>query len=114
MPDQREPDLRTIVTPVDLHTPRLELRADYFPLPIDLELLQTHYQQSQILSADPLVLKITGAAHVVVLRFGAVVFWQCNDTIFSKILEEIRQLPGMPPHNSEVRDDIVILVDQPE
>jgi uncharacterized Rmd1/YagE family protein len=106
--------LGTIVTPVPTDTSRLELRADYFKSAIDLDLLRTHYPPSQILSADPLVLKMTGDAHVVVLRFGAVVFWQCDDGVCAEVLRKIQQLPGMSPPISEVRDVISVLVDQSE
>src|SRR5262245_33836657 len=105
---------RTKGTPVRVDTSRLELRADYFASPIDLELLQTRYPPAQVLSADPLVLKISRNAHVVVFRFGAVVCWQCDRAMCIKVLEEIQQLPEMNPPVTEVRDGMLVLVDQSE
>ena len=113
--DTDVPDvLETVVTPVSINALRVKLRADYFKSPIDLDLLQTHYQTSQVLSPDPLVLKITDNAHVAVLRFGAVVFWQCDGATCAKVLAEIQQLPEMSPPTRDIRDVHLILVDQPE
>jgi uncharacterized Rmd1/YagE family protein len=106
--------LGTITTPVQIDTLRLELRADYFPTPIDLDLLASRYGTAQVLHADPLVLKINGNAHAVILRFGAVVFWQCDDAAIAKIVATIQQLPEMRPPYREGSDKIVVLVDRPE
>src|SRR5437868_1907097 len=93
--------LGTITTPVNIDAPRLELRADYFSTLIPLATLQARYTPAQVLNSDPLVLKISGNSHVVVLSFGAVVFWQCDELVCSKVLETIQQLPSMKPPNPE-------------
>lgn len=115
MTDPSELDvLGTITTPVSIDTVRLEVRADYFSSPIALESLKAHYPPSQILSEDPLILKINRNAHVAVLCFGAVVFWQCDEAICTKVLGEVLRFPGMTPPNWDLRDQILVLVDQPE
>jgi len=92
----------------------LELRADYYSSPIDLGVLKARYPPFQVLSADPLVLSLSKSAHVVVLRFGAVVFWQCEDSECADILEEIQLVTKLDPPAREVRDALVVLVDQAE
>src|SRR5262249_52180126 len=82
--------------------------------PIDLGVLQARYPPFQVLSADPLVLSLSRSAHVVVLRFGAVVFWQCEDAECADMLEEIQLVMKLDPPASGVRDALVVLVDQPE
>src|SRR6185369_8936274 len=76
--------------------------------------LRAHYLPSQVLHADPLVVKIAGNAHMVVLRFGALVFWQCSEAICSKLLEDIERLLHLGPPASEVRDALRIVVEQAE
>jgi uncharacterized Rmd1/YagE family protein len=49
-----------------------------------------------------------------VLHFGAVVFWQCPKPVCVAVLEKIQQVMKMDPPRSEVRDDLVVLVGQPE
>lgn len=104
----------TIVTPVRVNAPRLEARAEYFASPIDLEQLQARYAQSQVQGADPLLLKLSGDAHVVAFRFGAVVFWQCEDDLRASTLAEVQPLAGGKPPVPDVRDTVLVLVDQPE
>jgi uncharacterized Rmd1/YagE family protein len=104
----------TVVTPVSIDTSRLEVRSEYFRSPIPLELLQAKFSESQILCSEPLVLKFTGSAHVVILGFGAVVYWQCNDAIASMIADEIDRLPGLAQNRSDVRDAVTVLVNQKE
>src|SRR5262245_38425733 len=104
----------TVFTPVSSDACKLELRAYYFPSPIDLNRVQTHYLPFQVLSADPLVLLMPGNAHVVVLRFGAVVFWRCAKAVCDNVLETIQHLMRMNPPDSKVQDTLVVLVKQPE
>src|SRR5687767_11020311 len=89
----------TVFTPVRIDTRKLALRAVYFQSPIDLNLLQTHYPSSKVLSADPLILNVGADAHVVVLGFGAVVFWQCNGLVRANVLKEIQRVLKMDPPN---------------
>lgn len=102
------------LTPLESSIPRLSVRAIHFESPIDLDVLQGHYPSSQVLSADPLVLGLPGHAHVVVLRFGTVVFWNCNGFQSAKVLERIQQVMKVPPPNCEVRESAVVLLDQAE
>ncbi|HJZ94589.1 MAG TPA: RMD1 family protein [Gemmataceae bacterium] len=106
--------LGTIVTPVSIETSRLEVRAEYFNSPIDLDLLRARYRPYQVLSADPLVLKLAGNAHVVVLRFGAVVFWDCDGVTRAEVLGEVRRLPDMGPASADVRDEMLVLTGEPD
>src|SRR5262245_10787724 len=71
----------TVLSPICIPARRVMLRTVYFPCPIDLNLLRSSFPTSDILSADPLVLSMQGNAHVVVLRFGAVVFWHCSESV---------------------------------
>src|SRR5262245_66570849 len=89
--------LGTIVTPVSIETSRLEVRAEYFNSPIDLEVLRARFQPYQVLGADPLVLKLTGNAHAVVLRFGAVVFWDCDGVTRAADVDESGRLTARGP-----------------
>ncbi|MFO0967474.1 MAG: RMD1 family protein [Gemmataceae bacterium] len=105
--------LRTVTTPVSVDAARLHLQAEYFPSPIPLAPLQASYRERSVLCADPLVIKLAGNAHAVVLGFGAVVFWECDAALAATLREEIRTLlHGTAP--SEVRDEALILLDQPE
>jgi uncharacterized Rmd1/YagE family protein len=104
----------TVLTRVSTGTRRLEVRADYFNSPIDLNLLQTHFLPSQVLSADPLVLGLPGNAHVVVLPFGAVVFWNCAESYCLRVLNVIQGVLKAGPPSKEFRDTLLVLVDQPE
>lgn len=106
--------LGTFLTPVDTNVHKLALRAVYFESPIDLNKLQTHYPHAQVLSAEPLVLGLPGGAYVVVLRFGAVVFWECTGFQSAKVLDQIQHVTEVPPPNREVRDSVVVLLDQAE
>jgi required for meiotic nuclear division protein 1 len=110
---KRDP-LGTFLTPVETNACKLTLRAVYFESPIDLGALQARYPLSQVLSTDPLVLGLPGNAHVVVLRFGAVVFWDCNGLQSANVLEQIQQIMNVPPPNCEARDSVVVLLDQAE
>ena len=106
--------LGTFFTAVNTNLHKLALRAVYFESPIDLNKLQTHYPHSQVLSTDPLVLGLPGGAHVVVLRFGAGVFWECTGFQSAKVLEQIQHVMEVAPPNREVRDSVVVLLDQAE
>src|SRR5262249_20683387 len=115
MTDTLEPNLPgTVFTKISTDTPKLELQADYFKSPIDLNLLQTHFLPSQVLSADPLVLGLRGNAHVVVLPYGAVVFWNCTASECARVVTEIQQVMKTDPPSRELRDTLLVLVDQPE
>src|SRR5262249_1138244 len=102
--------MATVFTEVSSDTCRLALSAYYFQSPIDLNLLRTHYLPSQILSADPLVLSMPEDAHVVVLHFGAVIFWQCPWSVYGEVLDEIQHVMKVNTPHSEVRDALVVLV----
>ncbi len=104
----------TFLTPVETSVHKVAVRAIYFESPIDLDELQAQYPLSQVLSADPLVLGLPGNAHVVVLRFGAVVFWNCNGLQSAKVLEQVQQVMHVPAPNCEVGESAVVLLDQAE
>lgn len=104
----------TFLTPVETNAHTLAVRASYFESPIDLSVLQAQYQPSQVLGTDPLVLGLTGNAHVVVFRFGAVVFWGCNGLQSAKVLEQIQQVMSVSPPRCDVRESAVVLLEQAE
>jgi uncharacterized Rmd1/YagE family protein len=98
----------TFVTPVETSSNRLVLQAVYFETPIDLEALQGHYVPMQVLNSDPLLLQMPGQAHVVVLRFGAAVLWNCGDEVVRKVVKEIGSLPGMKGLADGQSDDTLL------
>ena len=51
---------------------------------------------------------------VVVLRFGAVVFWRCDPAVREQVLETIQRVLEMKPPSSEVRDTLLVRLGQPE
>ena len=104
----------TVLTTIATDTARLELQTAYFGSQVDLDLLQSRYQPSQVLGIDPLILKIPENGHIAVFRFGAVVFWHSSPATHIQTLEKIQQLPGMTPAVREVQDTVVVLVGQPE
>jgi required for meiotic nuclear division protein 1 len=104
----------TIVTPVRIENARIDVRAEYFESPIDLDALRARYRPPDVLDLDPLVLRLPGDAHAVVLPFGAVVFWQCPEALCAGVLDDVRQLPGMGQPVAAVRDEVLVLGDQPE
>src|SRR5829696_4832743 len=108
------PAIETIVTPVRIETARIEVRAEYFESPIDLDALRAGYQPADVLDRDPLVLRLPGDAHAVVLPFGAVVFWQCPEALCARVLDDVRRLPGMGQPVAAVRDELLVLGDQSE
>jgi required for meiotic nuclear division protein 1 len=115
MADPAELDaLGTIITPVKVETSRLELRAVYFKSPIRLDVPWKRFSSSQILSADPVVLRLMGDGFVVVLRFGTVVFWACDATTGSEVIAEIQQFAGTGPPVSEAGDTLLVLTGQRE
>lgn len=111
---QREFDLETAFTPVSTDLDKLELLADYFQSPIDLELVQSQGPPFKVLASDPLVLRGPKNAHVVVLRFGAVVFWRSDHAVRELVLETIQRLMGSPPPCNEVRDTLLVRLGQAE
>ena len=110
----KELDAVSTFTPVRSDAEKLVLRADYFESPIDLEELQKTCTPTQALNADPLMLDMPGGAHVVVFRFGAVVFWKCSDETCAQVLQKIQKLPDMRPPPEALRDKLVVLVGQAE
>lgn len=104
----------TTLTPLSSNASVLELMAYYFQSPIDLDQFQAQVGTLHVLSADPLVLRVRGNAHVVVLRFGAVVFWGCPEDVRAHLLAKIELLTKMASIPSDKVDTFVVLVDQPE
>jgi uncharacterized Rmd1/YagE family protein len=97
-----------------METNRLEVNGVYFPSPIDLDRLEKKYSDSSIVSSDPLVLRMPGDAYVIVFRLGAVVFWQCPETLHERIHADIRALPETDSPGKEVYDQLIVRVNQPE
>lgn len=115
MTDRSEIDPHeTLVTPVSTDASRLEVRAFQFPDAIDLDAVQNRYPPSRILSLDPLVLKLTGSAHVVVLPFGTAVFWQCDDALRAKVIDEIRQASASEAPAFEAREVLTVQLGESE
>jgi len=111
---QRDEGAQTAFTPVSTDLDKLELRADYFASPIDLDLIQFRELPFKILGTDPLILSGPQNAHVVVHRFGAVVFWRCDVAVYAKVLEQIQQVMGAGRPSDEVRDTLLVRLGQPE
>jgi uncharacterized Rmd1/YagE family protein len=111
---QRDIELETAFTPVTTDLDKWEVRADYFQSPIDLEIVQSHGLPLKVMAGDPLVLSGPKNAHVVVLRFGAVVFWRCDPAVREQVLETIQRVLEMKPPSSEVRDTLLVRLGQPE
>lgn len=109
MTDRSEIDPHeTLVTPVSTDASRLEVRAVQFPDAVDLDAVQSRYPPSRILSLDPLVLKLTGSAHVAVFPFGTAVFWQCDDALRAKVIDEIRQVSASQAPAFETREILTV------
>jgi required for meiotic nuclear division protein 1 len=104
----------TVITPVSLDTPTVALRASQYDSQLDLELLQKDFLPLQILSADPLIVKLAGNAHIVVLRFGAVIFWQCSEEVIGSFLRTVERLPGTKSRGCKVQDKLLIRVGRDE
>src|SRR5207247_1370842 len=110
----KEFESKTTVTPLSMDVTQLVVRADYFESQIDLDLLQKDFPPAEILHADPLVLRLIGNAYVVVLSFGAVVFWKCPDAVCEVILRKMQALPGATAHHHEVRDNLLVHIGRDE
>lgn len=110
---KRDPS-ETCLTTLESNVQKLAVRAIYFESPIDLDVLHAQFPPAQVLSADPLVLSLPGNAHVVLLRFGTVVFWNCTGFQSAKIVEQVRRVVNATPPDCEVRESAVVMLNQTE
>lgn len=107
-------ELVSSITPVTLDATTLRLRANHIDARLDLDLLLKAYPPMQVLHPDPLILRMSVNAHAVVLRFGAIVFWECQEALCDAFLEKVRTLQGVSSANDLVQDTLLVRVGQGE
>ncbi len=86
------------ILPVPTTTPsqaeRLKVRAVYLEGQIDLKVFRTRNAEYPVLAADPLILEPVRGSYLVVTKFGALVFWNCPETLQRSLLSDTRALMG--------------------
>lgn len=90
------------------------MRAEYFEGVISLKSFAAAHPEYRVLCADPLVLEPEAGTFVVLFKFGSVVFWGAREELVRAILAEIAAAGTVGRLLDEIRDDLVVLVEQEE
>ena len=71
---------------------RLRVRAVYLEGQIDLRRYRARNPDYPVLAADPLILEPVRGSFLVVTKFGALVFWNCSESLQRSLLTEAQLL----------------------
>lgn len=88
----------------------LVLQADYFEGQIDTRAFRARNPHYPVVSANPLVLEPELGCWIYVERFGAVVFWNCSETLMETFLRDLQELPGTGPRIGSTHDSLSVHV----
>jgi len=88
----------------------LRLKADYFEGQIDIRGFRARYPHYPVLSSNPMVLEPERGSWIYVVRFGAVVFWNCPDPLVETFLKDLQELPGAGQRMVSAQDSLVVRV----
>lgn len=86
------------------------VRAEYFEGLINLKAFAAAHPEYRVLAGDPLVIEPEAGVFVVLLKFGAVVFWGGPEPLIARIMEEVRRLPDVGAPVDAVRDTLAVHV----
>ena len=92
----------------------LALQADYFEGQIDIRAFRTRHPHYPVISSNPLVLEPELGSWIQVERFGAVVFWNCSESIVQTFLKDLQELPGAGPRIGSTHDSLTVHVGSEE
>ncbi len=92
---------------------RISVHADYFGGQLNLKLFRAQHPEYTVLGPDPLVFEPEAGAHVVLTKFGGVIYWNCPAELTARIRAEVRALPGAHDRCEEVEDEIEVRVGLP-
>ena len=92
----------------------LGLQADYFEGQIDTRAFRTKHPHYPVISFNPLVLEPEMGSWIYVERFGAVVFWNCSETLIQTFLADLQVLDGAGPRIGSTHDSLSVLVGSDE
>jgi required for meiotic nuclear division protein 1 len=88
----------------------LVLQADYFEGQIDIRSFRTRHPHYPVISSNPLVLEPELGSWIYVERFGAVVFWNCSESLVQTFLGDLQELPGAGPRIGSTHDSLAVHV----
>ncbi|HJV90410.1 MAG TPA: RMD1 family protein [Holophagaceae bacterium] len=88
----------------------LRLVADYYAGRIDPRAFRARHPDYPALSVNPLVLEPQRGAWVYVEKFGAVVYWNCPETLISALDRDLRELEGVGERVERTRDELRVAV----
>lgn len=86
------------------------VRADYFEGQINVKQFRSTYPHYPVLSANPLVIEPERGSYVAIIRFGAVIYWQCSTAVIGELRREIGALPGAQHRIDAVSDTITVFL----
>ena len=86
------------------------LLADYFVGHMDLKAYRSLHPNHSLIGVSPLVLEPAPGSFVFFSRFGAVVFWNCPETLVQQIHEELKTLPGLNRLEERARDTLKVRI----
>jgi required for meiotic nuclear division protein 1 len=119
MPDSADKTTTPIVAPrpdsrlpapgrVENNIYHVRVHADYYEGQIDLKQFRARFPHYPVLLSNPLVLEPVKYSYVILARFGAVIFWDCAETIIQDLRAEIKSLPGVLNRNDAVADQLTV------
>ncbi|HWQ08537.1 MAG TPA: RMD1 family protein [Holophaga sp.] len=92
----------------------LVLQADYFEGQIDTRAFRTKHPHYPVIAFNPLVLEPEMGSWIYVERFGAVVFWNCSETLIQTFLADLQALDNTGPRVVSTHDSLSVLVGSDE
>jgi len=92
----------------------LALQADYFEGQIDIRAFRVRHPHYPVISSNPLVLEPELGSWIHVERFGAVVFWNCSESLVQTFLKDLQELPGAGPRIGSTHDSLTVHVGSEE
>src|SRR5688572_10072131 len=104
----RPPDSTLSLQPPTGEIAQILIRAEYFEGQIDIKQFRIAHAHYPAISTNPLVLEPERQRYVCISKFGAVVFWNCNDQIVTEILQAVQNLPSAARRIQDVADEMRI------
>jgi uncharacterized Rmd1/YagE family protein len=80
---------------------------------MDLKSYRLVHPDHPMVGANPLVLEPLPGSFVFLSKFGAVVFWNCQEALVQQIHEELRTLPGLNRLEERARDTLKVRIGTP-
>jgi len=87
---------------------RLRVRAVYLEGQIDLKRFRAQNPDYPVLAADPLIVEPISGSFLVVMKFGALVFWNCTEDLQRSLLSEAQRLTNSQAERMEDWLDVFV------